>query len=228
MVRRLIEAPDLRGKIVSRLVQAPDLTGLKEVPEKKVDNTDLSGLVSDILKARKSLDRHSLDLIDLRLHIEELQNKVEKLDTTDPQVQVLRDRLEVLNTQLVRVTGVKHKQNTDTSLGVQEKDLDMGGRHVVNLGEPVNENDIVNKKYVDARERIVYQGGGGGANKITDLLDIKIASVADDQVLQYDSATKKWKNTDILKSEPPSSAFKKITNIYVEPISGNLVAIYEE
>jgi len=43
----------------------------------------------------------------------------------------------------------KHAQNADTALGVQTQDLDMGTHKVVNVVDPVADQDVATKKYVN-------------------------------------------------------------------------------
>lgn len=50
---------------------------------------------------------------------------------------------------LSELNSLKHTQNTDTALGTQSEDLDMGTHKIVNVVDPVNAQDAVTKKYFE-------------------------------------------------------------------------------
>jgi hypothetical protein len=59
--------------------------------------------------------------------------------------------------------------------------------------------------YVDQAQGAVHLdiaagsgGGGGGASKLSDLLDVEISSPEQEQFLQFDEITARWKNTAII------------------------------
>jgi len=61
------------------------------------------------------------------------------------------------DTEVADTVSKAHTQGTDTTLGVQTQDIDMGNHKVVNVADPVNDQDAATKYYVDA-----HAGGAGG------------------------------------------------------------------
>lgn len=118
----------------------------------------------------------ALDDSDVRDRVVALQQTVDAIETPDIAglEQRLATALEGIKAVTERLSGIdeaaasQHEQNTDTALGVQEENLDMGGHNIVNVeGSEVATKEFVNEGLMRAMavSDRGSKGGGGGIGR---------------------------------------------------------------
>ncbi len=193
---------------MKRLIEAPDLIRKKaEIPEEKeIDVKNFSALMTELLSAKKQLDKFEAEVegnYDLHSKVQDLRSKIDnlskKLDAVSTKVDEkpditesllsLQEDISKLYTEIdkfpavtanvealsMSITAVlsrekevtdaisnSHEQGTDTSLGKQTQDLNMGGHKIID----VEGSEVANKEYVDQSiGRVGMTGRGGGISK---------------------------------------------------------------
>lgn len=157
----------------------------------------------------------------------------------------LLDTYNQTNADLEDAVNKKHIQNTDTSLGIQTENLDMGTHKIVNVVDPIDNQDVATKKYVDDSISVenlwdredstlstFYAGDSIKIDSdITLLGNLKDNSYSVTVADLYDAVTKKHtQNTDTKLDEGGANEIgvsevtrKNIaeTAYYIDPVNGN-------
>lgn len=71
---------------------------------------------------------------------------------------------------------------------------------------------------------VMTLAGGGGASVLSDLEDVVIAQLANGQILQYDSATTKWKNVNMPAA---STALSALTDVDITSLANGQILQYD-
>lgn len=120
--------------------------------------TEVKKLTASIGKLEAEVE--NIDLSGLEAKISELEKK--SPDDGESNLQAIREKLAETIKLIYEAKAVLHPSNNDTALGVQVKDLDMGGKRIINL----EGSEAASKKYVEETViRTVSARGGGGLSR---------------------------------------------------------------
>lgn len=202
-MKKLKEAPDLRVE-VRKLKAAPSLTG--KVEEVKVDDAGFTQEIADVRERIDKVQRLMEQAVNMEL---DTRNLVNRLGT---EVREVESRSIEVREPEIGKKDISATQRTIVQLRAEvQRVADEIAKEIKRLDAGIEE--------VGYKKSVKYVGGGAS------VAEVLVAAKADTDIA--DAISKKHSNTNEVTSVPPEG-FLKVSNIYVESESGDLVAIHEQ